>query len=35
MYKLTGSSIIEAINSRAVSLVRHGAGLIDWTITEA
>ena len=29
--KLNGGNIILAINSRAVSIVRHGAGIISWT----
>ena len=29
--KLNGEDIILAINSRAVSIVRHGAGIISWT----
>ena len=28
--KLNAGNIIEAINSRAVSLIRYGAGIIDW-----
>ena len=31
---LTGKNIIQAINSRAVSLIRYGAGIIDWTQEE-
>ena len=29
--KLNGGNIISAINSRAVSIVRYGAGIISWT----
>ena len=29
--KLNGGNIILAINSRAVSIVRYGAGIISWT----
>ena len=29
--KLNGEDIILAINSRTVSIVRHGAGIISWT----
>ena len=32
--KLNGGNIILAINSRAVSIVRHGAGIISWTKME-
>ena len=32
--KLNGGNVISAINSRAVSNVRHGAGLISWTKME-
>ena len=28
--KLNAGNIIQAINSRAVSLIRYGAGIIDW-----
>ena len=29
--KLNGGNIITAINSRAVSIIRYGAGVLDWT----
>ena len=32
--KLNSGNTIDAINSRAVSLVRYGAGIIDWTKEE-
>ena len=32
--KLIGGNIISAINSRAVSIVRYGAGIINWTKME-
>ncbi|XP_069979445.1 uncharacterized protein [Penaeus vannamei] len=32
--KLNGGNIISAINSRAVSVVRYGAGIIKWTKNE-
>ena len=32
--KLHGGNIISAINSRAVSIVRYGAGIISWTKME-
>ena len=32
--KLNGRNIISAINSRAVSIVRYGAGIIKWTKNE-
>ena len=32
--KLNGGNIISAINSRAVSIVRYGAGIIKWTKKE-
>ena len=32
--KLNGRNIILAINSRAVSIVRYGAGIISWTKIE-
>ena len=32
--KLNGGNVISAINSRAVSNVRYGAGLISWTKME-
>ena len=32
--KLNGGNIISAINSRAVSMVRYGAGIINWTKME-
>ena len=32
--KLNGGNIISAINSRAVSLIRYGAGIIKWTREE-
>ena len=32
--KLHGGNIISAINSRAVSIVRYGAGIISWTKKE-
>ena len=32
--KLNGGNIISAINSRAVSIVRYGAGIINWTKME-
>ena len=32
--KLNGGNIISAINSRAVSIVRYGAGIISWTKME-
>ena len=32
--KLNGGNIIEAINSRAVSVIRYGAGIIEWTKEE-
>ena len=32
--KLNGGNIISAINSRAVSIVRYGAGIIKWTKDE-
>ena len=32
--KLNGGNIISAINSRAVSIIRCGAGIIGWTKAE-
>ena len=32
--KLNGGNIVSAINSRAVSIVRYGAGVISWTKME-
>ena len=32
--KLNGGNIISGINSRAVSFVRYGAGIIKWTKNE-
>ena len=32
--KLNGGNIISAINSRAVSMIRYGAGIINWTKME-
>ena len=32
--KLNGGNTIKAINTRAVSIVRYGAGIIDWTKAE-
>ena len=32
--KLNGGNIVSAINSRAVSLVRYGAGIIRWSKDE-
>ena len=32
--KLNGGNTISAINSRAVSIIRYGAGIIDWTKSE-
>ena len=32
--KINGGNIISAINSRAVSIVRYGAGIIKWTKNE-
>ena len=32
--KLNGENIISAINSRAVSIVKYGAGIIKWTKNE-
>ena len=32
--KLNGGNIVSAINSRAVSIVRYGAGIIKWTKNE-
>jgi hypothetical protein len=32
--KLNAGNIIKAINSRAVSIIRYGAGLIEWTKEE-
>ena len=32
--KLKGGNIISSINSRAVSIVRYGAGIISWTKSE-
>ena len=32
--KLNGGNIIKVINSKAVSLVRYGAGIIEWTKDE-
>ena len=32
--KLNGGNIISAINSRAVSIIRYGAGIIGWTKAE-
>ena len=32
--KLNGGNIISAINSRTVSVVRYGAGIISWTKME-
>ena len=32
--KLNSSNMIQAINSRAVSLIRYGAGIIKWTVEE-
>ena len=32
--KLNGGNIITAINSRAVSIIRYGAGVLEWTQAE-
>ena len=32
--KLNGGNTIKAINSRAVSIIRYGAGIVDWTKEE-
>ena len=32
--KLKGGNTIKAINSRAVSIIRYGAGIVDWTKEE-
>ena len=32
--KLNGGNTIKAINTRAVSIVRYRAGIIDWTKAE-
>ena len=32
--KLNGGNIIKAINSRAVSVIRYGTGIINWTNAE-
>ena len=32
--KLNGGNVISAINSRAVAVVRYGAGIIKWTKLE-
>ena len=32
--KLNSSNMIQAINSRAVSLIKYGAGIIKWTVEE-
>ena len=32
--KLNGGNIMKAINARAVSIVRYGASIINWTKTE-
>ena len=32
--KLNGGNIISAINSRVVSIVRYGAGIVSWTKME-
>ena len=32
--KLNGGNVVSAINSRAVSLIRHGAGIIKWSKEE-
>ena len=31
---LNSGNIIQAINSRAVSVIRYGAGIVDWTKNE-
>ena len=32
--KLNGGNTIKAVNSRAVSIIRYGAGIVDWTKEE-
>ena len=32
--KLNGGNIISSINSRAVSIIRYGTGVLDWTKAE-
>ena len=32
--KLSGAKIIATINARAVSVIRYGAGIVDWTRAE-
>ena len=32
--KLNSNNMIQAINSRALSLIRYGAGIIKWTVEE-
>ena len=32
--KLNGGKIIQAINARAVSIIRYGAGIINWRVDE-
>ena len=32
--KLNGGNIIQAINARAVSIIRYGAGIISWRVDE-
>ena len=32
--KLNGGNIIQAINARAVSIIRYGAGIINWRVDE-
>ena len=31
---LNSGNVIQAINSRAVSVIRYGAGIVDWTKNE-
>ena len=32
--KFNGGNIIQAINARAVSIIRYGAGIINWRVDE-
>ena len=32
--KLNGGNVVSAINARAVSIIRYGAGIIKWTNEE-
>ena len=32
--KLNAGNIVKAINSRAIAVVRHGAGIMKWTKEE-